>query len=109
MLTLKIDNRATLFPLEAQAHQRIVEQIARRRQPALVVVHSVELQNQWISRTEEFLGIPAREVGVIGGGKMVVGDRVSVDLVQSLYKCAGVVAPFIGYLVVDECHRARTA
>ena len=30
MLTLKIDHRATLFPLEAQAHQRLVEQIARR-------------------------------------------------------------------------------
>jgi hypothetical protein len=30
MLTLIIDNRATLFPLEARAHQRLVEQIARR-------------------------------------------------------------------------------
>jgi len=30
MLTLEIDHRATLFPLEAQAHQRLVEQIARR-------------------------------------------------------------------------------
>ena len=30
MLTLKIDQRAALFPIEAQAHQRLVEQIARR-------------------------------------------------------------------------------
>ena len=55
------------------------------------------------------LGIPAREVGVIGGGKMVVGDRVSVGLAQSLYKCTATVAAFIVYLVVDECHRACPA
>jgi hypothetical protein len=30
MLTLNIDHRATLFPIEAQAHQRPVEQIVRR-------------------------------------------------------------------------------
>jgi superfamily II DNA or RNA helicase len=29
-----------------------------------------------------------------------------VALVQSLYKCARQVAPYIGHLVVDECHRA---
>ena len=30
MLTLNIDHRATLFPLEVQVHQQLVEQIARR-------------------------------------------------------------------------------
>ena len=80
--------------------------IARRRQPALVVVHNKELLAQWIARIEEFLEIPAREVGRIGGGKMVVGDRVTVGLVQSLYKCAGEVVPKVGHLVIDECHRA---
>lgn len=30
MLTLNIDHRATLFPIEAQARQRLVEQIASR-------------------------------------------------------------------------------
>jgi superfamily II DNA or RNA helicase len=84
--------------------------IARRRQPALVVVHTKELLDQWVDRIEKFLGIPAREVGIIGGGKMEVGDRLTVALVQSLYKCAGEVAPHIGFLVADECHRtpART-
>jgi superfamily II DNA or RNA helicase len=84
--------------------------IARRRQPALVVVHTRELLEQWVARIETFLGIPAREVGTIGGGKMKVGDKITVALVQSLYKCASEVAPFIGNLVVDECHRtpART-
>jgi superfamily II DNA or RNA helicase len=78
---------------------------AMRRQPTLVVVHSIELQNQWISKIEEFLGIPAREVGRIGGGKQIIGDKITVALVQSLYKVAPDVAPHVGYLVVDECHR----
>jgi superfamily II DNA or RNA helicase len=79
--------------------------IARRRQPALVVVHTKELMEQWVDRIGTFLGIPARDVGVIGSGKMKVGEQISVALVQSLYKCASEVAPFIGHLVVDECHR----
>ncbi|MBM4302583.1 MAG: DEAD/DEAH box helicase [Deltaproteobacteria bacterium] len=80
--------------------------IARRRQPALVVVHTRELMEQWISRIENFLGIPAGQVGRIGGGKQIIGDKISVALVQSLYKVAHDAAPHIGHLVVDECHRA---
>ncbi|MGD0826835.1 MAG: DEAD/DEAH box helicase [Desulfobaccales bacterium] len=80
--------------------------IARRRQSALVVVHTKELLEQWVDRIERFLEIPNREVGIIGGGKMEVGDKITVALVQSLYKCAPEIAPHIGHLVVDECHRA---
>jgi superfamily II DNA or RNA helicase len=80
--------------------------IARRRLPALVVVHNKELQDQWIDRIGAFLEIPAPEVGIIGGGKMKVGDKITVALVQSLYKCASEVARSIGHLVIDECHRA---
>jgi superfamily II DNA or RNA helicase len=79
--------------------------IAKRRQPALIAVHTKELADQWRNRIETFLGIPAGEVGIIGGGKMKVGDKITVALVQSLYKCAGEVAPHIGDVVVDECHR----
>lgn len=79
--------------------------IAQRKQPALVVVHTRELMNQWVDRIETFLGIPTDEVGIIGGGKVQVGEKVTVALVQSLYKCAGEVAPRVGNLIVDECHR----
>ncbi len=79
--------------------------IAKRRQPALVVCHAKELQEQWIDRIETFLGIPRDGIGVIGGGKMKVGDKITVGLVQSLYKCAGEVAPHVGFLIVDEAHR----
>lgn len=79
--------------------------IAARRQPALIIVHNRELLEQWISRIETFLGISAQEVGIIGGGKRRIGKRISVALVQSLYKVAHEVAPHIGFLVGDECHR----
>jgi superfamily II DNA or RNA helicase len=76
------------------------------RQPVLVVVHSKELLNQWLDRIETFLGVPRDEIGIIGDGRRRIGDRITVALVQSLYKCAEDVAPHIGYLIVDECHRA---
>jgi superfamily II DNA or RNA helicase len=79
--------------------------IAQRRQPALIVVHTKDLAFQWIERIETFLGIPAAEVGLVGAGKRRVGTRLTVALVQSLYRCADEVAPQIGHLIVDECHR----
>ncbi|MDY0222912.1 MAG: DEAD/DEAH box helicase family protein [Desulfobacterium sp.] len=42
--------------------------IAERKQPTLIIVHTKELLNQWIDRIEQFLGIPADEMGVIGAG-----------------------------------------
>jgi superfamily II DNA or RNA helicase len=79
--------------------------IAARRQPALIIVHTKDLGHQWVERIEQFLGIPAAEIGWIGGGKRRPGERITVALVQSLYKCASEIAPQIGHLVVDECHR----
>ncbi len=80
--------------------------IASRRQPALVIVHTRDLAMQWVERVEQFLGIPAREVGMIGSGKSRVGERVTVATVQSVYSRAKELKKRIGHLVVDECHRA---
>jgi superfamily II DNA or RNA helicase len=80
--------------------------IAERKQPCLIMVHTKELLNQWIGRIETFLGIPNDQVGIIGDGKKIMGARITVALVQSLYKCAGFVSDHIGHLVIDECHRA---
>lgn len=79
--------------------------IAERKQPALIVVHTRELLQQWIDRIETFLGILPEEVGVIGNGKKEVGGKITVALVQTLYKCAEEVSPSIGFLIVDEAHR----
>ncbi|MEJ2285265.1 MAG: DEAD/DEAH box helicase [Desulfobacterales bacterium] len=79
--------------------------VARRRQPALIVVHTKELASQWIERIETYLGVPSEKIGHIGGGKKVVGEKITVALVQSLYKCVEEIAEHIGFLIVDECHR----
>jgi len=79
--------------------------IATRKQPVLIVVHTKELLNQWIDRIQTFLGIPSDEVGVIGNGKRTIGEKITVALVQTLYKCVDHAAPYNGHLIVDECHR----
>ncbi len=79
--------------------------IAQRKQPALIVVHTKELAYQWVDRVVTFLGIAADDVGFVGGGKKAVGKKITVALVQSLYKCSDEVAQHIGFLIVDECHR----
>lgn len=79
--------------------------IAARRQPALILVHTRELAAQWVDRIGAFLGIPATDVGMIGSGKKRIGERITVALVQSLYRCASDVAQHVGFIVVDECHR----
>jgi len=79
--------------------------VAARRQPALVVVHTRELAEQWTERIGAFLGIPPHACGRIAGGKVRLGEAITVALVQSLYPRAEEVARRVGFLVVDECHR----
>lgn len=79
--------------------------IARRKQSALIVVHTKELLNQWVERIQQFLGIQKEEIGIIGNGKKKLGEQITVAMVQSLYKCADEVKNHIGHVIVDECHR----
>ena len=80
--------------------------IALRRQPTLIIVHTKDLAYQWIDRIGTFLNIPSQQVGIIGDGKSHVGDQITIALVQSVYSRARDIYPKIGYLIVDECHRA---
>jgi superfamily II DNA or RNA helicase len=84
--------------------------IARRRQPALVVVHTKELMYQWQRRACEHLGLEAGEIGLIGDGHRKLGDALTIALINSLYKVIDEVRCAVGHLVVDECHHvpART-
>ena len=79
--------------------------IAERKQPALIVVHTKELLNQWCDRIVSFLGVPKDKIGIIGAGKKTIGKQITVALVQSLYKCTDEVFTHIGHLVVDENHK----
>lgn len=75
--------------------------IARRAQPALVLVHTKELLNQWLERIRQFLDI---EAGQVGDGKVEIRP-VSVAIVNTARKHLDALAPAYGHLLVDECHR----
>lgn len=79
--------------------------IAERKQPALVIVHSKELLYQWRDRARQFLNIDEKEIGLIGDGKKTIGPRLTIGIVNSIYKIGDEIREHIGHLIVDECHR----
>lgn len=79
--------------------------IADKKQPALIVVHRRQLLDQWVERIEGFLGIPRKEVGVIGSGKKKAGNHITVASIQSLSKVDSSFFDKFGTIIVDECHR----
>lgn len=80
--------------------------IAKRGVNALVLVHRRQLQEQWIERLSTFLGLPARSIGRIGGGRKKPNGLLDVAVIQSLVR-KGVVDDLVGnygHVIVDECH-----
>ena len=80
--------------------------IAQRRVNTLVLVHRRQLLDQWVERLSEFLGIPKKEIGRIGGGRKRPTGRIDVATIQSLVR-KGVVKDCVadyGHVIVDECH-----
>lgn len=79
--------------------------IAKRRQPTLVICHTKELLYQWQARAVEFLDVQEDEIGLIGDGKKTIGERLTIGIVNSVYKLADEMRKHVGHLIVDECHR----
>lgn len=80
--------------------------IAQRGVSTLVLVHRRQLLEQWTERLSTFLGMPAKSIGRIGGGRRKPTGVLDVALIQSLVR-KGVVDDLVGeygHLVVDECH-----
>ena len=78
--------------------------IARRQQPALIIVHTRELAYQAIARAVAVLGLDEAEIGLIGDGQCRVGERLTVALVQSLARGIPPALLRVGFVLVDECH-----
>ncbi len=78
--------------------------IARRQQPALIIVHTRELAHQAIARAVAVLGLDEAEIGLIGDGQCRVGERLTVALVQSLARGIPPALLRVGFVLVDECH-----
>jgi superfamily II DNA or RNA helicase len=83
-----------------------LELIARKKQPALILVHRKQLFDQWIDRIQDCLGIPKREIGQIGNQKKRIGKIVTVAMIQSLVREKSLehLSNRFGLIIVDECH-----
>lgn len=80
--------------------------IAQRDVNTLVLVHRQQLLLQWVERLSTFLGLPAKSIGRLGGGRNTLTGIIDVALIQSLVR-KGMVDDRVGnygHLVVDECH-----
>ncbi|MEX1127531.1 MAG: DEAD/DEAH box helicase family protein [Vicinamibacterales bacterium] len=80
--------------------------IAQRGVSTLVLVHRRQLLDQWIDRLATFLGMPAKSIGRIGGGRNRPTGLLDVGIIQSLVR-KGVVDDRVadyGHVIVDECH-----
>ncbi len=84
--------------------------ISLRKQPTLLIVHTKELLHQWRARAIEFLNLGESEIGLIGDGEKAIGERLTIGIVNTVYKTAAQIRDHVGHLIVDECHRtpART-
>jgi superfamily II DNA or RNA helicase/very-short-patch-repair endonuclease len=80
--------------------------IAKRKVNVLIIVHTKQLQDQWVERLQTFLKMPDKTVGRLGGGRKKVTGLIDVVLIQSLIRKEDV-AQFVGqygYVIIDECH-----
>src|SRR5262245_30557381 len=60
--------------------------IAKRKVNTLVLVHRQALLEQWVERLSTFLGMPAKAIGRIGGGRKKATGVIDVALMQSLVR-----------------------
>jgi superfamily II DNA or RNA helicase len=79
--------------------------IASRGLSTLVLVHRKPLVEQWVERLSEFLGIPSKTIGRIGGGRRRATGKIDVAMVQTLARGeTDDYARRYGHIVIDECH-----
>ena len=92
-------------PVRQDGHRR-VRHCRPRWTNTLVLVHRLQLMEQWIARVAAFLDLPATAIGQTGGGRRKPGGIVDVGVIQSLVRKGEVddIVADYGHLVVDECH-----
>jgi superfamily II DNA or RNA helicase len=60
--------------------------IAQRGVNTLILVHRRQLLDQWVDRLATFLGLPAKQIGCIGGGRARATRLIDVAIIQSLVR-----------------------
>jgi superfamily II DNA or RNA helicase len=85
--------------------------IAQRKRSTLILVHRRPLLDQWVAQLSAFLGVDAKEVGQIGGGRRAPNGQLDVAMIQSLVHKGSVddIVANYGHVIVDECHHVPAA
>jgi superfamily II DNA or RNA helicase len=60
--------------------------ISKRKVNTLIIVHRIQLLDQWVERLKMFLNITAEQIGIIGGGKQKPSGIIDIAVIQSLIK-----------------------
>ena len=71
----------------------------------LIIVPTLDLQNQWVDRISELLGVGKGEIGVYGGGRRELKD-ITVITYDSAYLAVENYTYKYGLIIADECHHA---
>jgi len=80
--------------------------LAQRMTNTLILVHRVQLLEQWKERLQTFLGLQPSQIGTIGAGKKKATSFIDIASIQSLIH-DNVVDDIVGeygMVIVDECH-----
>lgn len=79
--------------------------ILKRKQPALIVVHTNELLRQWKKCIERYCTLKKGELGTIGASKWKPGSKITIASYMTLAR-RGVddLRDAFGCVVIDECH-----
>ena len=80
--------------------------IAHHATPTLVIADRKPLVEQWRKQLATHLGLPAKQIGQIGGGRTRTSQIVDVAMIQSLARRDDIAELTAGYglVIVDECH-----
>lgn len=82
-----------------------LEYIVKRRQPAMVIVHTKELLQQWKKCIEKHIVLKKGDVGIIGDSKWRIGRLITIASQRTLVRRSlAEIKHAFGCLVIDECH-----
>lgn len=105
---LKYNTGTLVAPTGAGKTVMALYLIYKRKQKTIIIVHTKALADQWEDRIRSFIKVNDNEIGRIGDGKFRIGRRITIALVQSMYKRIDELNRVFGYALVDECHRVSS-
>jgi superfamily II DNA or RNA helicase len=82
--------------------------IAHLKQPALILVPTLDLLKQTAEAARRWLGVEPPELGVIGGGKFSIGSAVTVATNQTACRRPEL-SDMFGLVLQDEAHHTGAA